>query len=348
MKQAVQARLEESMELSKTYQPRAAEWLSDNWAGFKGPEQLAMIANTGISNEKFDTVAAAITSVPSDFALHPIINRSFHAKKKMIEGGEVSWLNTLTRPNLTQDIDWATAEALAFGSLTLEGFNVRLSGQDVERGTFSHRHVVLHDQLNDNRYIPLNNIPGAKGQFTVTNSCLSEYAELGYELGYSLHHPNTLVLWEAQFGDFSNGAQIIIDQFISSGEQKWMRQSGLVMLLPHGYEGMGPEHSSARLERYLAMCDPHPDVYVSRDIFFFGHLALTLFSIPPMSMKERRQIQTSNWQIVNCTTPANYFHVLRRQLHREFRKPLVIFTPKSLLRHPLAKSRMCHIHAQFC
>lgn len=213
MKQVVVARLEESMELSKTYQPKSAEWLSENWAGFKGPEQLAMICNTGISDDKFDTVANALTAVPSDFALHPLINRSLLAKKKMVEGGGVCYRSFID-PNL-QDIDWATAEALAFGSLTLEGFDVRLAGQDVERGTFSHRHAVIHDQLTDKRHIPLNHVHGAKGRFSVTNSFLSEYAALGYELGYSLQNPNTLVLWEAQFGDFSNGAQIIIDQFIS-------------------------------------------------------------------------------------------------------------------------------------
>jgi len=202
----------------------------------------------------------------------------------------------------------------------MEGFHVRLSGQDVERGTFSHRHAVLHDQLNGQTYTPLNHIPGQKNIFAVQNSFLSEYAALGFEFGVSIENPNTLVMWEAQFGDFANGAQIMIDQFIASGEQKWLRQSGLVLLLPHGYEGMGPEHSSARMERFLKLSDQNLD------------------EIPVMDPTLRRQIQVSNIQVVNCTTPANYFHVLRRQLHREFRKPLIIFTPKNLLRHPLAKS----------
>jgi len=221
-------------------------------------------------------------------------------------------------------IDWATAESLAFGTLLMEGNKVRLSGQDVERGTFSHRHAVIHDQKDNHTYTFLNNIPGQKENASITNSFLSEFAVLGYELGYSLESPNSLVLWEAQFGDFSNGGQIIIDQFITSGEQKWLRQCGLVLLLPHGYEGMGPEHSSCRLERFLQMSDSDPDV------------------IPPMDPTQRKQIQLTNIQVVNCTTPANYFHVLRRQIHREFRKPLIIATPKSLLRHPLCKSDLEH------
>ena len=205
------------------------------------------------------------------------------------------------------NIDWATAEALAFCSLLLDGHRVRLSGQDSERGTFSQRHAVLFDQETEKRYTPFNHLAEGQARFEVINSMLSEEAVLGFEYGYSLAEPDALVLWEAQFGDFANGAQVVIDQFISSGERKWLRMSGLVMLLPHGYEGQGSEHSSARLERYLQLC------------------------------------AEDNWQIANCTTPANYFHILRRQLHRQFRKPLVLMTPKSLLRHKRVVSTLAQL-----
>eukprot|EP01125_Pyxidicula_operculata_P002764 TRINITY_DN125_c0_g1_i1.p1 TRINITY_DN125_c0_g1~~TRINITY_DN125_c0_g1_i1.p1 ORF type:complete len:976 (-),score=270.64 TRINITY_DN125_c0_g1_i1:145-3072(-) len=267
--------------------------------------KLVKLKDTGISSGLFDQVAANLAKVPEGFTLHPNIAKMMSQKHQTLTTG--------------QDIDWATAEAMAFGSLLAEGFHVRLSGQDVERGTFSQRHAVLHDQKTGAEYIPLNNIPGQIKKLSIKNSFLSEYAALGYELGYSLEDPNSLIMWEAQFGDFVNGAQIIIDQFISCGEQKWMRQSGLVMLLPHGYEGQGPEHSSARLERFLQLSDQD------------------LGGLPP-SLNCMEQLERSNWIIANCTTPANYFHVLRRQLHSEFRKPLVIVTPKSLLRHPLCKS----------
>jgi 2-oxoglutarate dehydrogenase E1 component len=229
-----------------------------------------------------------------------------------------------------EGIDWGTAEAMAFGSLLLEGNHVRITGQDVQRGTFSHRHAVVKDQETEEEYTPLNalakrvlesspkevlNRPDTQAGFTCRNSILSEFAVLGFEAGYSLENPNSLILWEAQFGDFSNGAQTIIDQFISSGEDKWLRQSGLVLLLPHGYDGQGAEHSSCRLERFLQMVDEDPDY------------------IPIMTKDERKQIQMCNWQVVNCTTPANYFHVLRRQVHRDFRKPLIVISPKNLLRH---------------
>jgi len=230
----------------------------------------------------------------------------YDARKQMIESGE--------------GVDWALAEALAFGTLLEEGNHVRLSGQDVERGTFSHRHALLHDQNTGARCVPLRSVYGDSKPhnfFTVSNSSLSEFGVLGFELGYSLENPNSLVLWEAQFGDFANSAQIIIDQFISSGEAKWLRQTGLTLLLPHGYDGQGPEHSSCRVERYLQMSDEDPT------------------KIPPdMRLDTRTQIQEHNWQIVNVTTPANYFHVLRRQVHREFRKPLIVVSPKNLLRHP--------------
>ena len=231
-----------------------------------------------------------ITTVPEGFHLHRTIQRFLDNRAKAIETGE--------------GIDWATAEALAFGSLLKEGHPVRLSGQDCERGTFSQRHSVLFDQENEDRYTPLNELGGGQARYEVLNSMLSEEAVLGFEYGYSAAEPNALTLWEAQFGDFANGAQVVFDQFISSGERKWLRMSGLVCLLPHGYEGQGPEHSSARLERYLQIC------------------------------------AEDNMQVANCTTPANYFHILRRQLNREIRKPLILMTPKSLLRHKRAVSRL--------
>ena len=231
--------------------------------------------------------------MPENFDANPKIVRQLEAKKAMIDSGE--------------GIDWATGEALAFGSLLLEGHRVRLSGEDVQRGTFSQRHAVLVDQTNQNEYVPLNNIAGEQARIEIYNSLLSEAGVLGFDYGYSLADPRTLVLWEGQFGDFANGAQVIIDQFLASGETKWLRMSGLVMLLPHGHEGQGPEHSSGRLERYLQLC------------------------------AER------NMAVCNLTTPANYFHKLRRQLKRNFRKPLVLMTPKSLLRHKLAVSTLAEM-----
>ena len=230
----------------------------------------------------------ALASVPEGFPLHRTVARLLETKQTMFETGT--------------GFDWATGEALAFGSLLTEGYKVRLSGQDSTRGTFSQRHSGLVNQETEERYYPLNHIRAGQNSYEVIDSALSEYAVLGFEYGYSLAEPNALTMWEAQFGDFANGAQIMFDQFISSGESKWLRMSGLVMLLPHGFEGQGPEHSSARLERFLQMCGQ------------------------------------DNWIVANCTTPANYFHILRRQLHRSFRKPLVLMTPKSLLRHKLAIS----------
>lgn len=304
----VQKGLEEGFAASKDFVFRESDWLSSRWQGFKGPEQLARIKTTGVAPHLLQTIGKVISTVPEGFTLHPVIKRMLQARQKSLASGE--------------PLDWATAEHLAFGTLLTEGFGVRLTGQDVERGTFSHRHAIVHDQKTGENYKFLDHIPEVlrNARFQIYNSFLSEYAAMGFEVGYTLHDPNTLVMWEAQFGDFSNGAQIVIDQFISSGEQKWMRQSGIVLLLPHGYEGMGPEHSSARLERFLQMSDQDPDV------------------IPDQNETTRMTIQKANWQIVICTTPANYFHVLRRQMHREFRKPLIIFTPKSLLRHPLVKS----------
>lgn len=306
--EAIQARCMAAYNLgheeSKVYAPKSSDWLESVWKGFKSPAQRSRIKNTGVSIPLLKTVGKALHTLPTGFTVHPNILRLLVQKQQMIETGK--------------GIDWGTAEALAFGSLLLEGNHVRLAGQDSERGTFSHRHAVLVDQVSGARYTPLNNIPGQKEKISVVNSALSEFAELGFELGYSLENPNSLVLWEAQFGDFVNGAQIIIDQFISAGEQKWFRQSGLVMLLPHGYEGAGPEHSSCRVERFLQSCDQDLDTF------------------PTLSDEDA--IQRYNWTVANCSTPANYFHILRRQIHREFRKPLVMVSPKSLLKHRLCKS----------
>jgi len=311
MKEKINNIMEEEFTASKDYVPKQRDWLASHWQGFKSPDQLSRIADTGLPMDHIKNLGQLITAIPAGFTPHRVVKRVYENRRAMIENGK--------------GIDWAMGEALAFASLLDEGKHVRLSGQDVERGTFSHRHALIHDQITGERFIPLRNVysgnPG-RGQnfFTVCNSSLSEYGVLGFELGYSLEHPNCLILWEAQFGDFSNTAQVIIDQFISSGEAKWLRQSGLTLLLPHGYDGQGPEHSSARLERFLQMADEDPT------------------QIPEMEMERRTQLQECNWQICNVTTPANYFHMLRRQVHREFRKPLVVMSPKNLLRHPKAVS----------
>ena len=291
------AALDEAFEAGKTFKPNKADWLEGRWTGLApgSTDDEARDDATAVPLETLREVGLAISRVPDDFAANPKIVRQLEAKRQMIETGD--------------GIDWATGEALAFGTLLLEGHYVRLSGEDCQRGTFSHRHAVLIDQNTQAEYTPLNHIrpvnePGGQATIEVFNSLLSEVGVLGFEYGYSLADPKALVLWEAQFGDFSNGAQVIIDQFLASGESKWLRMSGLVMLLPHGYEGQGPEHSSARLERYLQLC------------------------------AER------NMQVCNFTTPASYFHALRRQLKRNFRKPLVVMTPKSLLRHKLAISTL--------
>ncbi len=286
------ARFEQSFESAKTYKPNKANWLEGYWTGFEKPKGEHPEVDTGVDVATLRDIGTKLSAVPENFAINAKIVRQFEAKRKMLESGE--------------GLDWAMGEALAYGTLLREGYPVRLSGQDSSRGTFSHRHAVLIDQNTEDRYVPLNNI-GAQKNFEVVDSSLSEFAILGFEYGYSLAEPMALTLWEAQFGDFANGAQVIIDQFISSGEIKWLRMSGLVMLLPHGYEGMGPEHSSARLERFLQLCGE------------------------------------DNMQVVNCTTPANFFHALRRQLHRKFRKPLVVMTPKSLLRHRLAVSPLAEM-----
>jgi 2-oxoglutarate dehydrogenase E1 component len=286
------AHLGQAADAAKTYKPNKADWLEGGWAGIKQADDDGEIENdaTAAPIEHLRRVGAALTAVPNDFDLNPKIARQLEAKRQAIDTGE--------------GIDWATGEALAFGALLLDGHRVRLSGEDCQRGTFSQRHAVLIDQSTQHEYIPLNNIEPDQARFEVYNSLLSEVGVLGFEYGYTMSDPHTLVLWEAQFGDFANGAQVIIDQFLASGETKWLRMSGLTLLLPHGYEGQGPEHSSARLERYLQLC------------------------------AER------NMQVCNLTTPANYFHALRRQLKRNYRKPLVLMTPKSLLRHRLAVSTL--------
>ena len=283
MQAGFRAYLEEEFAASDAYRPNRADWLDGKWSGIGHAEEGARRGVTGVDLDVLREVGRKITHIPKRFTPHKTVARIVANRRKMIEEGH--------------GIDWATAESLALGTLLVEGYRVRLSGQDSERGTFSQRHSVLMDQENEKKYTPLKHISKEQGVFEVINSMLSEEAVLGFEYGYSLAEPNALVLWEAQFGDFANGAQVVVDQFISSGERKWLRMSGLVLLLPHGYEGQGPEHSSARLERYLQLC------------------------------------AEDNWQIANCTTPANYFHALRRQLHRQFRKPLVLMTPKSLLRH---------------
>jgi 2-oxoglutarate dehydrogenase E1 component len=288
IKAAFQAKLNEEFEAGKNYKPNKADWLDGKWKHMESKDPEYQRGKTHISKARFKEVGAALTKLPDGWAAHKTILRILDAKAKMISSGK--------------GIDWATAEALAFGSLQVEGFPVRLSGQDCTRGTFSHRHSGIMDQNTSVRYYPLNNIREEQAPYEVIDSMLSEYAVLGYEYGYTLAEPNGLTLWEAQFGDFTNGAQIMIDQFISSGESKWLRMSGLVMLLPHGMEGQGPEHSSARPERFLQMC------------------------------------AEDNWIIANVTTPSNYFHILRRQMHRTYRKPLVIMAPKSLLRHKMAVS----------
>ncbi|ABV94616.1 2-oxoglutarate dehydrogenase E1 component [Dinoroseobacter shibae DFL 12 = DSM 16493] len=288
MKAAFQAHLNEEFEIGKDYKPNKADWLDGRWSHLNTDKEDYQRGQTAIKPETMAEVGEALIRVPDGFPMHKTIGRLLDARAKMFETGA--------------GFDWATAEALAFGSLLTEGYPVRLSGQDSTRGTFSQRHSGIVNQETEERYYPLNHIREGQARYEVIDSALSEYAVLGFEYGYSLAEPNALTMWEAQFGDFANGAQIMFDQFISSGERKWLRMSGLVMLLPHGFEGQGPEHSSARLERFLQMS------------------------------------AEDNWIVANCTTPANYFHILRRQLHRTFRKPLVLMTPKSLLRHKLAIS----------
>ncbi len=284
--------LEDAFKAAQSYKVNKADWLEGAWSGLKQPngEGESQEGETAATPEQLKLVGTALAHVPDGFALNPKIARQLEAKRAMIDTGE--------------GVDWAAGEALAFGTLLADGNRVRLSGEDCQRGTFSHRHAVLIDQATQHEYVPLNNIAPNQAKIEIYNSLLSEAGVLGFEYGYTLADPKTLVLWEGQFGDFANGAQVIIDQFLASGETKWLRMSGLVLLLPHGYEGQGPEHSSARMERYLQLC------------------------------AERNMV------VANVTTPANYFHILRRQLKRNYRKPLVLMTPKSLLRHKLAVSTL--------
>jgi 2-oxoglutarate dehydrogenase E1 component len=287
-----QARLEEEFKAANAFKVNKADWLEGKWQGLVqlADEEEFREDKTGVAPDILKEVGYALAHTPADFNVNRKVQRQLQAKKEMIDSGA--------------GVDWATAEALAFGSLLVEGNPVRLSGQDVGRGTFSQRHCVLTDQENESRYIPLSHVRDKQARFEVIDSPLSEEAVLGFEYGYSQAEPNALVMWEAQFGDFANGAQVIIDQFINSGESKWLRMSGLVMLLPHGYEGQGPEHSSARWERYLQLS------------------------------------AEDNWLVCNISTPANYFHALRRQIRRNYRKPLILMTPKSLLRHKLCVSKL--------
>jgi 2-oxoglutarate dehydrogenase E1 component len=276
------ARLESEFDAAKNYRPNRADWLEGAWAGLAAASDGDRRGDTAVATELLRELGHGLVTVPEGFRLNPKIARQLDAKRAAIETGE--------------GIDWATAEALAIAALCAEGTHVRMSGQDSGRGTFSHRHAVLVDQETEQHYVPIDHVRAGQAPFEIIDSPLSEAGVVGFEYGYSLADPSTLVLWEAQFGDFANGAQVIIDQFVSAGEAKWLRMSGLVLLLPHGYEGQGPEHSSARIERYLQLC------------------------------------AEDNIQVCNLTSAANYFHALRRQVRRNFRKPLIVFTPKSLLR----------------
>ena len=275
--------LDNEFELSKSYKPNKVDWLDGTWTGIKIASIDARRGKTSSTEDDLKILAKEIHTLPDDFTPHKRIKKIYNDRQQSIVDGK--------------NIDWATAEALAFATVLKDGYGVRLSGQDVGRGTFSHRHAVLYDQENEKRFVPLRHFRKDQALFEIVDSFLSEFGVLGFEYGYSQADPKTLVIWEAQFGDFSNGAQTIIDQFITTGERKWLRMSGLTLLLPHGHEGQGPEHTSSRLERFLQMC------------------------------------AEDNIQVANCTSPANYFHILRRQMMRDFRKPLILMTPKSTLRH---------------
>jgi 2-oxoglutarate dehydrogenase E1 component len=295
MQARYRATLDGELGAAENYKPNKADWLDGRWSTVGKDEDEERRGNTGVAVDVLKDVGRRLTAIPNDFNAHKTIIRLIERRREMIETGA--------------GIDWSMAEHLAFGTLVRDKFHVRLSGQDCERGTFSQRHSVLTDQETERQYTPLKHVTPDQARFEVINSMLSEEAVLGFEYGYSLAEPMALVMWEAQFGDFANGAQVIFDQFLSSGERKWLRMSGLVCLLPHGYEGQGPEHSSARLERFLQLS------------------------------------AEDNWQVANCTTPANYFHILRRQIHRKVRKPLILMTPKSLLRHKRVTSTLAEMGA---
>ncbi len=291
---ATQKKLDDGFAATESYKANKADWLDGSWSKIKvapaDVESKEWIGQTAVPEKRLVQLGADLTRVADGFDINPKIARQLETKQEMF---------------VTKDgFDWGTAEALAFASLLQDGYAIRLSGEDCERGTFSHRHAVMYNQTDNSKYVPLNHITDKKARFEVCNSPLSEEAVMGYEHGYSLADPNSLTLWEGQFGDFANGAQVIIDQFIASSETKWLRMSGLVLLLPHGSEGQGPEHSSARPERFLQLC------------------------------------AENNMQVTNITTPANYFHALRRQMVRHIRKPLINMSPKSLLRHKLAVSSL--------
>ncbi|MGV6801174.1 MAG: 2-oxoglutarate dehydrogenase E1 component [bacterium] len=285
--------LDKEFQAGEEFKPDKADWFAGKWKGYSLPEDDERRGETGVELDQLRHIGSVLTKVPDGFAIHKTLRRILKAKEKMFSE--------------EANFDWATAEALAYGSLLTEGVRVRLSGQDSRRGTFSQRHAQFVDQETEKRYTPLSHLTTDQAEFEVIDSNLSEFAVMGFEYGYSQADPNSLVMWEGQFGDFANGAQVIFDQFISTAERKWLRMSGLVLLLPHGYEGQGPEHSSARLERYLQAC------------------------------------AQDNIQVANCTTPANYFHILRRQMKRNFRKPLILMTPKSLLRHKKAVSTLAEM-----
>ncbi|MFD1294857.1 2-oxoglutarate dehydrogenase E1 component [Lutibacter holmesii] len=285
--------LEEEYQYSKEVQTsKVREFMQDTWQEFTRRKVDAMLVSeeTGYSKDKLKGIAQVVSTVPDGVKFLRKAERILNDRRKMVFD--------------TDKIDWGMAETLAYGSLLEDGFDVRISGQDVERGTFSHRHAILRDEISEDRINLLNTLPNRKGEMSIYNSLLSEYGVLGFDYGYAMAHPNALTIWEAQFGDFSNGAQIVFDQYLSAAESKWKLQNGIVILLPHGYEGQGSEHSSARMERYLQLC------------------------------------ANDNMIVADCTTPANFFHILRRQMLRDYRKPLIVFTPKSLLRHPLAVSSL--------